>query len=154
MISNFFDKFKNLKKISKIWKNHLFSKKSQNLKEKKKFPWKKNAILLVLLFEEISLRPELSSPPHLELLMDSARTWHSSNRRTSLVFNWIGMHAQCCMSLSFTVPAINLTSKDYLKFSDFAVNAQLIKKNIVLIVLCILIKRMVFLHYLSGEGEI
>ena len=49
----------------KIWKNPKNSlwKKNMKILKKKKMLSKKNAILLVLLFEEISLRPELFSPP-------------------------------------------------------------------------------------------
>ena len=54
--------------FSKIQKNHFFSK---NLKILKIFFFrrkiKKNAIPLVLLIEEISLRPELSSPPRFRI---------------------------------------------------------------------------------------
>ena len=51
------------KSIKKIKKN--FFKKSENFEEEKKFRRKikiKNAIILVLPIEEISLQPELSRP--------------------------------------------------------------------------------------------
>ena len=54
---------KNLKKIT------FFPQKKLNLKKKKMFKKEKekNAILLVLPNEEISLRPELSSPAHFRI---------------------------------------------------------------------------------------
>ena len=89
---------KKIKKIRKSEKITFFSKKSQNLKiffhllkEKKE----KNAILLVLLFEEISLRLELSRPPHLELLMDSPRTWRAAGGgagQARFLIGWVNMN--------------------------------------------------------------
>ena len=66
-MSKNFKKSDNLKQFQKIQKNHIFSK---NLKILKNFFFaekKKNAILLVLPNEEISLRPELSSPPRFRI---------------------------------------------------------------------------------------
>ena len=50
-------KFTFFQKISKFWKYFFFAEKKN----------KKNAILLVLPIEEISLRPELSSPPRFKI---------------------------------------------------------------------------------------
>ena len=61
-MSKNFKKSENLKKCRKIQKNHFFSKNLKKEKKRRKKSPKKNAILLVLPIEEISLRPELSSP--------------------------------------------------------------------------------------------
>ena len=57
-------KSRNMKKSEKI----TFFKQSENFEEKKNILQKeKNAILLVKPIEEISLRPELSTPPRFRI---------------------------------------------------------------------------------------
>ena len=53
-----------MKKSQKIFKKKTFFQKKKKKKRKKTG---KNAILLVLPIEEISLRPELSSPPRFRI---------------------------------------------------------------------------------------
>ena len=59
-------KSENLKKRFKKSKKIFFFQKIWNFKKRKKNA-EKNAILLVLTNEEISLRPELVSPPHFRI---------------------------------------------------------------------------------------
>ena len=75
-------------KNTKIWKNlkkSLFFKKSENFEfifcsPKKR---KENAILLVLPIEEISLRPELSSPARFRIQGGSPERDGGAGRRTN-----------------------------------------------------------------------
>ena len=89
--------------MKKYWKCEICLQSENSKKYEKKLPFffksenskiffvcLKNGIILVLPFEEISLWPELSSPTHLELLMDSPQKWRSSSSsRTCSVFNWM-----------------------------------------------------------------
>ena len=65
------EKSENLKKSQKIQKNHFFSQKISKFRNyfvsRRKKEKKMNAIILVLPNEEISLRPELSSPPRFRI---------------------------------------------------------------------------------------
>ena len=56
---------KSEKKLKNPTKKKLFSQRSKHFDDV--FFAKKNAFLLVLLIEEISLQPELSSPPRLRI---------------------------------------------------------------------------------------
>ena len=68
--SCFFQNWSKNPKISKNFKKSVFFFKTENFEEEKKFRRKKeekNAIPLVLPIEEISLRPELSSPARFRI---------------------------------------------------------------------------------------
>ena len=60
------------------------------------FVWKKKnnyAIVLILLFKEISILPELSSQPHFQIQVRVLWAWHSNSNRSSrtvLPFSNIG----------------------------------------------------------------
>ena len=59
--------YKNKQKNQSLkYKKTFFFQKSEE-KRKEKDSKKQNAILLVLTIEEISLQPELSSPPHFRI---------------------------------------------------------------------------------------
>ena len=72
-VKNFkkFQKFQNFKKYQKseiFSENHFFSKKLKYLKIFFSVEEIKNAILLVLIFKEISIQPKLNSPPCFRIL--------------------------------------------------------------------------------------
>ena len=77
------------KTSGKISKNPFFSKNLKMLKKKReKNLKKKNAILLVLQIEEISLWPELSSPPRS--IFQGGYPERDKQRRTEILVSNIG----------------------------------------------------------------
>ena len=74
-----------MKKRQQI-KKSLFSKKSENFEIFSFAKRKKNAILLVLPIREISLQPELSSPPRFRIqgVCSTSVTYGRTDERKSL----------------------------------------------------------------------
>ena len=76
-------KSENLEKSQKIALKKIY----ENFEREKKFRPKKNAIPLVLPIEEISLRPELSSPPRFRIQGGSPER----DTRTEILVSNIGL---------------------------------------------------------------
>ena len=81
-MSNFFSKKPKIKKNIEKYEKFTFFKKSEHFEEKKKIEEKKNATLLVLLIEEISLQPELFSPAHFRIQGGYPERYGRTNKRT------------------------------------------------------------------------